>query len=54
MKYTIEIREIGTNKVVETIGNSANKRALERTERGVNINLNHAQYYTQIVEKTNA
>ena len=45
----IEIRETATHKVVETI-NCEDKieRDVIRVERGVNINLNHDDYYTAI------
>ena len=50
MKYTIAIKETSTDKTIDTIGSSSSKRSLERTEKGVNINLNHSEYYTEIVE----
>jgi hypothetical protein len=51
-KFTIAVKDISTDETVQTIGSSNSERGLERTERGVNINLNHADYYTEIVEVT--
>jgi hypothetical protein len=51
-KFTIAVKDISTDKTLETIGSSNSKRGLERMERGVNINLNHVDYYTEIVEIT--
>lgn len=49
--FTIAIKAIATNEIVDTIGEATTKRQLERTENGVNINLDHTKYYTEIIEK---
>lgn len=50
MKYYVEVVETETDEVVERMGPTAEGRA-ERIERGVNINLNHEDYHTRIVEE---
>lgn len=50
--YTVAVKVIATNEILKTIGESSSKRTLERVENGVNINLNHLEYYTEIIEKT--
>jgi AICAR transformylase/IMP cyclohydrolase PurH len=50
MKYLIEIVETETDEVIETMGPTY-LRAAEKIERGVNINLNHEDYHTRIVEE---
>jgi len=49
--YTIAIKKHSDGSVLKTIGSSATQRGLQRTENGVNINLNHEEYYTEIVDK---
>lgn len=49
MKYLIEIVETETDEVVETM-EATSERTAEKIERGVNINLNHEDYHTRIVE----
>ena len=48
--YCIEVVEAETDEVVKTI-EAANLRTAERTEDGMNINLNHMQFFTRIREK---
>lgn len=43
------IKKFGTNEVVDEI-KCENKNRAEKVERGVNINLNHDEYYTEIEE----
>ena len=50
MKYLIEIVETETGEVVETM-EATSERTAEKIERGVNINLNHEDYHTRIVEE---
>lgn len=49
-KY-LEIIERGTETVVLRMDvSSQSDRNIERTENGMNINLNHADYYTKLNE----
>ena len=45
--YKIHIIEEDTGEVVKTL-EATTKRAAEGIERGLNINMNHAKYYTVI------
>ena len=45
--YKIKVIEADTGEVVKTL-EAATERAAERIDRGLNINLNHADYYTMI------
>lgn len=45
--YKIKVIEDSTGEVVKTL-EAATSRAAERIERGLNINLDHAGYYTVI------
>ena len=45
--YKIKVIEAGTGEVVKTM-ETVTLRAAERIERGLNINLDHAGYYTEI------
>lgn len=47
--YAVNIKDMTTGKNVESI-EASTLRAAERVERGVNINLNHGEYYTEIEE----
>lgn len=48
----IEIVETETGEVVHSIDCSGKtERQIERAERGVNINLNHQDFHTRIVEE---
>jgi len=43
------IRKLDNDKIVKEIDcKSDNERTAERIERGVNINLNHKDFYTEI------
>lgn len=44
----VGIFEIGTDKLIDKIEAGKGMRTAERVERGVNINLNHDKYYTEI------
>ncbi len=48
--FTVAIKDTETGAIEQTIGSASSARLLERTERGVNINLNHAEYHTEIIE----
>lgn len=51
-KY-IEVIEFKTNKVTHRIDVTGKpERQIERVEDGLNINLNHELYYTQVNEYT--
>ena len=45
--YKIKVIKADTGEVVKTL-EAATERAAERIDRGLNINLNHADYYTMI------
>jgi hypothetical protein len=48
-KKYLEIIQTADSKVVKRIDVTGNgDRAIDRVERGININLNHAQYHTNI------
>lgn len=49
MSSTVTVREYAGDKLIKTIGNGS-QRSLEKMERGLNINLDHENYYTQIEE----
>jgi hypothetical protein len=48
-EWYVEIVEDGTDQVVKRMGPSP-RRTAEKIEAGVNINLNHEQFTTRIVE----
>jgi len=51
MKKYIEITAFEGNKVSRRIDVSdKGERGIDRIERGININLNHNEFYTNIVE----
>jgi len=47
MNYSVNIIETETGEVVETIEVGSYRKA-ERVERGVNINLDHDNFHTEI------
>lgn len=47
MKFYVQIIKYDTREVVENI-ECGSEREAEQVERGVNINLNHADYFTHI------
>lgn len=49
-KFTVAVITYEDGEVIDTIGSSTTKRGLERTQRGVDTNLNHQEYYTEIRE----
>ena len=49
MKYYIEVVEYESGEVVSRMEASSEREA-EKIDRGVNINLNHENYYTRIME----
>lgn len=49
MMYKVQVTDCNTNKVVKEI-EAANLCTAERVENGLNINLNHMQYFTRIKE----
>ena len=50
MNYYVEILEKRTGDVVETMGPMGERNA-DKVERGANINLNHAEYRTRVIQK---
>ena len=49
--WVVRIIEYETRKVVKTFKPEATERAAERLDRGVNINLDHERFYTDVVER---
>lgn len=48
-KTVLEVVEYETNEVVETIDLTKHSpRNRDKIERGMNINLNHAEYFTRV------
>lgn len=45
--YKVKVIKSDTGEVVKTL-EAVTERAAERVERGLNINMNHADYYTVI------
>ena len=45
--YKVNVIKADTGEVVKTL-EAATERAAERIERGLNINMNHTDYYTVI------
>lgn len=50
MKWTVNIVEHETERVVKTFSLQGSRRAADQLDRGVNINLDPRHYYTEIVE----
>lgn len=50
MKWTVNIVEHETERVVKTFSRQGSRRAAEQLDAGININLDHRHYYTEIVE----
>lgn len=50
MKYVVEIVRRSNEETVRRIDCGASERKAGRVDDGVNINLNHAEFYTKIVE----
>lgn len=48
----VEVIEYSTDEVVNTIECGASKSHAEKVEDGININLNHDEYFTRIVDNT--
>ena len=46
--FFVDIIETATNSTIQTIGPSSSPREAERVERGININLNHAEFHTEV------
>lgn len=46
--YAVRIIDAKTKKPVKWFAPKASERAAEKLERGVNINLNHIDFYTDI------
>lgn len=49
--YVVQIVEHETEKGIKRFKPTQSERAAERLERGVNINLDHRHYYTEVVEE---
>ncbi|MEK5060977.1 MULTISPECIES: hypothetical protein [unclassified Paenibacillus] len=48
--FNVVIKAWKNDEVIETITKEpVSERSAERIERGVNINLNHDEYYTEVV-----
>ena len=48
--FKVLIKSYVNDEVIEEFRPCANEREAERLERGVNINLNHDEYFTQIIK----
>lgn len=46
---TLVVKKHTTDSIIRVIG-EGNERSLERTERGLNINMNHDEYYSEIID----
>jgi len=51
MKYIILIKEFKTEDTVETMNGGTVRSGAERLERGININLDHNDFYTVLLEE---
>lgn len=49
-RYAVQIIDSGTQKVVQEI-DAHSESAADRIDRGVNINLHHAKYHTNILDR---
>ncbi len=47
-QYFVQVRKRGTDEVVKQFG-PHDERQAEKIEHGISINLNHDEYYTEIV-----
>lgn len=47
-RFHVEVRRIGTDEVVRSLGPMDERRA-EKVERGLHINLDYERFYTEIV-----
>lgn len=50
MKYTVQIKQYSDDKVIREFKPCSSERQAEKLDNGVNINLNHEDYYTIIKE----
>jgi hypothetical protein len=50
MRYHVEIVSYATGEVVKRLKASSERQA-EKVDRGININLNHDEYYTRVVRQ---
>lgn len=50
IRYLVEVVDLETSKIVKTLGPYSSERQAERADDGVQHNLNHEAYFTQIVE----
>lgn len=49
-QFNVVVKSIETNEVLDTANEKPmTERMAEKFERGFNINLNHSEYYTEIV-----
>ncbi len=46
--YNVYVYETATHEVVETIAENKSERTSERIKAGVEINLNHDDYYVEV------
>jgi len=51
MKYYVDIIKTETGEVSREIDCCTSYKKVERVENGVNINLNHNEYHTEINER---
>ena len=48
--FYVEIVEYGNEEVVKVV-EAINEKQAKKVERGMNINLNHEEFFTRIVEE---
>lgn len=51
MLFQVVVRKFDDEDFCEVIGRELGERTAKKIERGVNINLNHDEYYTEVVEQ---
>ena len=50
-QYYVDVIETATGNTVQSIGPTYSRRSAEQVERGVNINLNHEKFHTEVREE---
>lgn len=52
MKTYLVVKSFETDEIVEKIDvTGQSERSIDRTDRGLNINLNHEEYYTAVINE---
>lgn len=50
--YTVTVRKYEDDSLIKSIGSSKTSRSLMRVRNGLDINLDHEHYYTDIEDAT--